>query len=459
MSAPNPGVETLPRPVVTPPPDWRFPAARAGRLDNGISLLTLHLPGQYVASARLVLTAPAQAEPTGAEGVGTLVSRTLDEGTAVRSGEEFAAAMEKQGAHYGAWLYDGSVQVGVDVATGRLAPALELAAEAVTSAAFPDDEITRHVSLRLGEIAQDAADPGNLAAEAFAAHVFAAAARLATPLGGTADSVRSLDRDVVAAYYAATYAPDRATLVIAGDLDGVDVAAIAGHAFGSWQVSAPAPAEQTVPAPGKPATLVVVDRPGSVQTELVIGCPGPDRSDPQWAAHVIAARIVGGTLTSRLDAVLREQKGYTYGIRAAFSPFARGGLFAARGSVRTEVTGAALADALEILATARDGFTEAERTDAVRYLTRMSPMRYETATDVASQVASNIGNDVPADYVDQLQAALVAVTTDAARDAYAAAVVPDRLTVVAVGDADEIIAQLSQHDLAAYGFGAVVREG
>jgi predicted Zn-dependent peptidase len=453
------GVAMAPRPVVAPPPAWRFPAVDEAVLSNGVKLLTVHLPGQYVASARLVLMAPVQAEPAGRYGIGTLVSRTLDEGTAVRSGEEFAAATERQGAHYGAWLFDGSVQVGVDVATGRLAPALDLAAEAVTSPVFPEAEISRHVALRLGEIAQEAADPGTLAGEVFAAHVFAEGARLGIPLGGTAETVRGLRRDAAVDYYARTYAPDRATLVIAGDLSDLDVESIADKAFGSWRAEAPPAQLPTAPPPGRPASLVVVNRPGSVQTELVIGCPGPDRTDPEWAAHLVAARIIGGTLTSRLDRVLREQKGYTYGIRSAFSALARGGFFSTHGSVRTEVTGAALADALAILAEAHNGFTENELTDAVGYLTRMAPLRYQTATDVASQVAANIGNGVAADFVDRHQAALAAVTADAARDAYAATVRQDRLTVVAVGDADAISAQLAEHDLSAYGLGDVIRAG
>jgi zinc protease len=445
------------RPEVAAPPAWRFPAISESTLGNGIRLLRVHLPGQYVTSSRLVVQAPIGTEPDGADGVALLTSRTLDEGTAVRSGEEFAAAVERQGAHYGAWVFDAGVHVGIDVAAGRLGPALALLAEAVTQPAFPDSEIARHVALRIGEIEQDHADPGALAHETFSAQVFDAAARLSRPVGGTATSVAALDRAVVQAYYEATYAPARATLVVSGDLTGVDVEALADAALGSWTSTATADAALTEPIAAAGPKLVVVDRPGAVQTELVIGCPGPDRTDSAWAEHVLAARIVGGTITSRLDAELREEKGYTYGIRAAFSPYARGGVFSASGSVRTEVTGAALSDALRILATARDGFTDLEVADAAGYLTRMAPLRYETAADITSQIASNIGNGVGADFVDRHQAALAAVTPAGAAQAYARSVPPGGLTVVAVGDATAIEAQLGTHDLSAYGLGDVVR--
>lgn len=448
---------SIERPEVAAPPAWRFPSIHESRLSNGIRLLRVHLPGQYVTSSRLVVHAPIGAEPDGADGVALLTSRTLDEGTEVRTGEEFAAAVERQGAHYGASVSDASVHISIDVAAGRLGPALALLAEAVTAPVFPESEIARHVALRIGEIEQDHADPGSLAYETFSAHVFDAATRLSRPVGGTSTSVAALDRAVVQAYYEATYSPARATLVVAGDLTGVDVEELADATLASWTSSAGGSDALTAPGATAGARLVVVDRPGAVQTELVIGCPGPDRTDATWAEHVLAARIVGGTITSRLDAELREEKGYTYGIRASFSPFARGGLFSVSGSVRTEVTGAAMSDALRILATTRDGFTDLEVADAARYLTRMAPLRYETASDITSQTASNVANGVGIDFVDRHQAALAAVTPAGAAAAYSRSVALDGLTVVAVGDAAAIEAQLGTHDLSAYGLGDATR--
>ena len=62
---------------------------------------------------------------------------------------------------------------------------------------------------------------------------------------------------------------------------------------------------------------MIVDRPGAVQTQLLIGRTGPDRHDPVWPSLVVGTYCLGGTLTSRLDRVLREEKGYTYGVRAS----------------------------------------------------------------------------------------------------------------------------------------------
>ncbi|NED57736.1 insulinase family protein, partial [Micromonospora aurantiaca] len=92
--------------------------------------------------------------------------------------------------------------------------------------------------------------------------------------------------------------------------------------------------------------IVVVDRPGSVQTYLSFGHGVPDRSHHDWPSLTVAAHVLGGGLTSRLNAVLREEKGYTYGMRAGLLRMRHCGLFIAQGSVHTEVTADAVADAL-----------------------------------------------------------------------------------------------------------------
>src|ERR1039457_4681641 len=144
-----------------------------------------------------------------------------------------------------------------------------------------------------------------------------------------------------------------------------------------WRAGRPgAPA---APRPAPPVTaddtgrVVIVDRPGAVQTQLLIGRGGPDRHDPRWPALVLGTYSLGGTLTSRLDRVLREEKGYTYGVRAfeqvlrSPAPHAAGraagvSVLAISGSVDTASTGPALDDVWTVLRTlAAEGLTETER--------------------------------------------------------------------------------------------------
>ena len=159
---------------------------------------------------------------------------------------------------------------------------------------------------------------------------------------------------------------------------------------------------------------MLIDRPGAVQADLRLGAFGPDRTDPRWADLTVASYAMGGAFLSRLNAVLREEKGYTYGVRLSFGPLRRGGSYAVQGSFRTEVLADAVGEALELLDITARPFTAAEVDDAISFFAGVSPLRYATADAVADQAATQLVADLPADYVDQSMADLRAVTPESA---------------------------------------------
>jgi predicted Zn-dependent peptidase len=191
--------------------------------------------------------------------------------------------------------------------------------------------------------------------------------------------------------------------------------------------------------------VVIVDRPGAVQTQLLIGRIGPDRHDRVWPAQVLGTYCLGGTLTSRLDRVLREEKGYTYGVRA-FGQVLRsdaGGngasMLAISGSVDTPNTGPALEDLWKVLRTlAAEGLTDAERETAVQNLVGVAPLKYETAASVAGTLADQVEQHLPDDFQAELYARLAETGTVEATAAVVSAFPVDRLVTVLVGDAAQI---------------------
>jgi predicted Zn-dependent peptidase len=198
--------------------------------------------------------------------------------------------------------------------------------------------------------------------------------------------------------------------------------------------------------------VVIVDRPGAVQTQLLVGRIGPDRHDPAWPALLLGTYCLGGTLTSRLDRVLREEKGYTYGVRAfeqvlrSPAPDAAGGatgasVVAISGSVDTASTGPALDDLRAVLRTlAAEGLTETERDTAVQNLVGVAPLKYESAASVAGTLADQVEQHLADDYQARLYARLTETGTGEATAAVIAAFPEDRLVTILVGDASQIMA-------------------
>lgn len=439
-----------PQPRGGAPKPWAFPAPERGALPNGLTVLRSHRPGQQVVAVEVDIVAPLESEPEGLDGVATIMARALSEGTDRHDAEEFAAELERCGATLDAHADHPGVRVSLEVPASRLSHALGLLADALRAPAFPEGEVERLVRNRLDEIPHELANPGRRAAMALSKELFPASSRMSRPRQGTEETVGRIDAAAVRAFYAAHVRPAAATVVIVGDFTGIDVAAALADTLGAWQGSAAEPVAVAPITADDTGRVVIVDRPGAVQTQLLIGRIGADRHDRQWPAQVLGTYCLGGTLTSRLDRVLREEKGYTYGVRAfgqvlrSSAPDAPGGstgasMLAISGSVDTESTGPALDDLWKVLRTlAAEGLTDAERDVAVQNLVGVAPLKYETAAAVAGTLADQVEQHLPDDYQAQLYARLAETGTVEATAAVVSAFPADRLVTVLVGDAAQI---------------------
>ncbi|WP_329519396.1 M16 family metallopeptidase [Spirillospora sp. NBC_01491] len=437
--SPGAGPALQPRPVPGPVPAWAFPAGDAGRIPSGPATLRCDLPGRRLAAVRLILKAGAGREPGGAEGVAALTAHALLEGTEPGGGTALTAAFERLGASLYASADLTALRIALDVPVTRLGPALELFSAVVRDPALADADVARLGRERLEEIAQEDADPGSRAMRELRAVMFPDESRASRPTGGSRAAVEALGGADVRAFYGSVI-PAEATAVVAGDLSGTDAdAALTAALKGCGGAGAAAlPSADTIP-PSSAARIVVVDRPGSVQTYLSLGHGVPDRSHPDWPSLMVASHVLGGGLTSRLNAVLREDKGYTYGVRAGLLRLRHCGLFITQGAVHTEVTADAVADALtELRGVVSRGISDEEHGSSVRALADRAPAEYETARAVAAELADVSANGLGADYPSRYLEAVRSSTPDGVARAYREHIDPEALTIIAVGDAEQI---------------------
>ncbi|MGW6021968.1 M16 family metallopeptidase [Streptomyces sp. NPDC055099] len=424
---------------------WAFPAPERATLDNGLTVLRCHRPGQQVVAVEVHLEAPLDAEPAGLDGVATIMARAFNEGTDKHSAEDFAAELDRCGATMDAHADHPGVRVSLEVPVSRLPKALGLLSDALRAPAFADSEIERLVRNRLDEIPHEAANPGRRAAKELSRQLFPATSRMSRPRQGTEETVTAIDSAAVRTFYEKHVRPATATAVIVGDLTGVDLDAVLADTVGAWTGGTAEPRPVPPVTADDTGRVVIVDRPGAVQTQLLIGRVGPDRHDRVWPAQVLGTYCLGGTLTSRLDRVLREEKGYTYGVRSfaqvlRSAPDGTGAaMLAISGSVDTESTGPALDDLWKVLRTlAADGLTDAERDVAVQNLVGVAPLKYEMAASVAATLADQVEQHLPDDFQAQLYRQLAATGTVEATAAVVSAFPVDRLVTVLVGDAAQI---------------------
>ncbi len=438
-------MEFHPQPQAGEAKPWAFPAPERATLDNGLTVLRCHRPGQQVVAVEIILDAPLDAEPDGLDGVATIMARALSEGTDKHTAEEFAAELERCGATLDAHADHPGVRVSLEVPASRLPKALGLLAEALRAPAFADSEVDRLVRNRLDEIPHELANPSRRAAKQLSAELFPADVRMSRPRQGSEETVARIDSAAVRGFYEAYVRPATTTAVVVGDYTGTDLDAVLAETLGAWTGGSAQPRPVPPVTADDTGRVVIVDRPGAVQTQLLLGRIGPDRHDRVWAAQVLGTYCLGGTLTSRLDRVLREEKGYTYGVRAfgqvlRSAPDGTGAaMLAISGSVDTPHTGPALEDLWTVLRTlAAEGLTDAERDVAVQNLVGVAPLKFETAAAVAGTLADQVEQHLPDDYQAQLYVRLAETGTVEATAAAVSAFPVDRLVTVLVGDASQI---------------------
>jgi zinc protease len=452
MSAPEslrdgPVVAERPKPG-TPRP-YEFPTVADQRLDNGLRVLVADLPGRPLVSATLVLSNGAVDEPRAEAGSTVLAARSLSEGTERYDAIQLIEASERLGASIHADAGWDAFSASLDVPADRLPQALELLAEIMLRPTFPADEVARLRDERLNDILQAKADPRRRAEEAFVNTIYAPSSPYHRPSGGTHDTVEGLTSDILRAAWSRGLDPSRATLVVGGDLTGLDVLAVVTRLFdGAWPAATATPTGSIDDTGTSAGRLVrIVHRPGSVQTEIRIGHRGlPRRIDDFHAVSVMGA-ILGGLFNSRLNMKLREEKGYTYGAGAGFDLRRGAGPFAARAAVNTEVTVPAILDTLAELTRMRSTNVEASELTAARdFLIGVFPLRFETASAVVGSLAGLVVHGLPIDELVGYRGRIEAVDTAAVLHA-AAHIDVEGASIVLVGDVDAFGPALEAADL------------
>lgn len=437
---------------VRPPPgkprEYRFPAFERARLANGLTVIHAHLPGRALLAAQLLFPGGAAAEPADQAGVTVLAGRAMPEGTRQRDAITFIESAERLGAELHADTTWEALSATLEVPRSRFGAALALLAEMVLEPAFPGQEVDRLRDERLNDLMQAWADPRRRAERVFPETIYALDAAYSRPLGGMHSTVRHLDRDAVAERHAAALDPRRATLIVAGDLAGLAIEKLAEEHFAAWQTTAPQPPEPVAtPHPDGPR-VVLVDRPGAPQSEVRIGHIGLPRQIPDFHALSVLNAILGGTFNSRLNRLIREERGYSYSIHSAFDLRRAAGPFAVRTAVETKVTVPAVVETLGVLR----GMCEAEvgpdeLQTARDYLVGVFPLRFEGAAQVAAALSGLVVFELPDDELDRYRPQVAKVE---AADVLAAArshVRPSDASIVIIGDAAQVEGELRSAEL------------
>jgi predicted Zn-dependent peptidase len=331
-----------------------------------------------------------------------------------------------------------------------LEPSLDLFAEVVTAPAFVDAEVKRVHSDRLTSLKLRRDQPRDVAALRLDAALFGAGSPNGHPIDGEAASFAKLRGADARAFHRTAWDPAASTLVVVGDVDAAAVEQQIAARLGGWKRGASARAAAMPPGRPSAARLVLVDRPGAAQSDVVFGVTSIPRSDERVFAWEVLVNAFGGGFTGRLTQRLREQLGYLYHVYPELTYDAAGG---DRYTVLAPLVSPHTADGIkEILAMADDlaknGTPPAELEKARKNLVRDLSGRFETNADMARAFGELALLGLPDDWYASYGTRILGVDAAAVRGAAETLLAGGRIVFAVVGDLAKV-----QSGLEALGLG------
>jgi zinc protease len=447
---------------INPDEPWRKEVPRAGparplqlatpvsaKLANGLTLILSERRGLPIVASNLVLRTGSDANPLDKPGMANFVAAMLDEGTAKRNALQIADDVSRLGASLATSSSMDATTISARSLTKNFPATLEILSDVVLNPSFPAEEIERQRASRLAGLIQQRDNPAQVAAQVTAAVLYGSKHPYGYSEVGTEGSVKAMTRDDMAAFWKQNFVPNNAALVVAGDISMDELRALAEKSFGGWQSGTP-----VQPALGAPATtaarVVVVDKPGSPQTQVRVASIGAPRSSPDFRPLQVMNLALGGLFSSRINMNLREQHGYTYGASSQFAFRRAAGPFQVASGVRTDVTGPAVTEIFkEVRGMVDRPVSEDELKKAKDSLSNSLPGAFESSANAVSNFSNVFIYDLGLDYYTRYAEQVNAVTPDQTLTVAKKYLNPGAMVVVAVGDKAKIEPQLKKLNLGA----------
>ncbi|HEY7193111.1 MAG TPA: pitrilysin family protein [Gemmatimonadales bacterium] len=418
----------------------RFPPFQQVALPNGMTLLLVENHEQPTLSLSLSFRAGGAYDPAGKEGVAQFVAELLTKGTPTRDAEQIASTIEGVGGSIGASAGDDFLTIATDGLSDHADLAFTLLGDVTRRATYPAEELELARTRFLSSLELELSQASNVAARAFQKEIFGR-----NPYGRStsAASYKAITRDDVVGFAQRRLRPSGALLVVAGDITLARARELATQAFGTWTGAAPAATAFPAPPTKRSTDIVLVNRPGSVQSNIVIGNTTFLPTDSTYYPARIATQVLGGGSDSRLFTILREQKSWTYGSYAGLRRNRGLGYWQATFEGRTEVTDSALVELLHQIDRIRtEAIPDSELNAAKGFLVGSFPLTIETPSQIAQVVSTARLLGLGTNYVQTYRERLSAVTATRARAAAQRTIRRDALTIVVVGDAKSLYDKL-----------------
>ncbi len=433
-SAPGPGPSaprsSMPGPASSPGPGSGFTLPVQVVRAAGVTAWLAEDHAVPVVSLAFSIPGGAALDPAGAEGAASLAAALLTEGAGDLEAAAFQEAMRDAAISLSFSAdrdeFGGSMRCLRDA----LPEAVRLARLALTVPRFDAPAVERVRARAVAGARQALEGPRGRVGRAFWAA--ALPGPYGRPPGGTAETIAALTVEALRGAPRRQFRRAGLCVAASGAISADELAALLGALFGDWPDTAPEGLPEVPAFAARGVQVVPVESP---QSSVLFGQPGLTVDDPDWeAAGVVLRVLAGGGFTSRLMDAVRVRRGLAYGISAGMEPVMRRGLVIGAVATQNERVGETLAVLREEWTRmAEGGPTEAERADAMAYLTGSQPLSFTSTRSVANILLALQRNGRPLDWLANRPARLAALSRDRLATVAARLLRPEELAVVVAG--------------------------
>jgi len=459
-ATPTPPAETPARPPsprdkqpnLLPAPPFKVPSPDPFKLANGIPVM--HWPKSELPLVSMVVVfRPGHIlGETRTAGAVYLAADMLDEGTRDLDALDFSDAMQSLGARFSPSADRESLSVSLTVLKRNFDKAASLASDAVLHPKFDENDWERVKRLHLEDLKSQDDRPALVASRVASRMLFGDLHAYAWPIMGTPETVRKLISDDAKLPYLTVVRPEFVTVFMAGDISKEEAKTVLDKTLGSWKPRALVSGrpEQPSVAPLKELKVVLIDRPGAVQTVIHFAMLGPKYADQYRVEYRLINTLFGGSFTSRLNMNLREEHGYTYGARSGFVMRPSLGYVTASSSVRADATGASLKEFLHEFKRIRGGDISEDETLKARETLRTDVIQsFAGLNGVLQEAIERSAAEMPFESLIRDLATMQSAATAELNKIVGPALPLENGVLVLVGDKKLILEQIKDLQLAA----------
>ncbi len=421
---------------------FKTPDLQRFKLPGGVSVYLVERHNLPIVSMSLVFEGGSFVDPKGKDGLASVCSALMSEGTQTLGKIELEEALADIASTVSSSSSADQHWVSLASLKKNLAQTLDLWADTLLEPGLRAEELDRSLKRRIAGLQQTKGNPAAVAGRLSNSVVYGADhlyGRFATEA-----SYGAIGLPDCQAFVNDYVKPQGATLFVVGDLSKAEITEQVGNRLKGWTGR---PKKASAPTAAKPRAgrIFFVDMPNAPQSVVQLLHLGPDRKAADFQATSIMSAILGGGFTSRINMNIREKHGYAYGARGAFDYNRQGSVFRAAASVRTDVTRESILEMGKEIRGLREGDpTEQELGREKDNKVQSVPAQFSTGLQTLAAFRELIYYGLPLNYFDTFVGKVQAINKAAVKQSASKHLKLGNLQLLVVGDGKVVLPKLKE---------------